>query len=106
MEKVFLPTIKGSAFCSSNGLFYPIIINMNKFLIILLFLNIFLKAYGESGEIGKFQMLEMLKFEKKQAEIIVDKLAERGRVNNEDASRIKRDIASIVEEEKNELENK
>ena len=45
------------------------------------------------------QMLGSLKMEKIQAEIMIEAMAKRGKLNNEEVSRAKREIASIKEED-------
>lgn len=49
------------------------------------------------------QMLNALKMEKIQAEIIADTMARRGKLSVEEVSRVKRDIASVKEEDSNDI---
>lgn len=58
---------------------------------------------GEGKSID--QMIHSLKFEKIQAEIMINKMAQSGRINKEEASRAKRAIASVQEESLEEMKN-
>ncbi len=49
------------------------------------------------------QMINALKFEKLQAEAMINKMTQSGRMNHEEASRAKREIASVQEESIHEI---
>lgn len=51
------------------------------------------------------QMLAQIKLEKKQMDDIVDKLASSGRISPENAVRAKREIASVKEEDAEEVKS-
>lgn len=51
------------------------------------------------------QVINALKFEKLQAEVMINKMARSGRMNSEEASRAKREIASVQEESLQEMKS-
>ena len=51
------------------------------------------------------QMLASLKLEKKQIELMVDKMAESGRITDEEAAKAKRELASFDDGDLNNLKN-
>lgn len=53
----------------------------------------------ESNEKTIEQKLAALNFEKRQAEVMVSRMLHSGRMNQEEASRAKREIASVKEED-------
>lgn len=56
---------------------------------------------GEGKSID--QMINALKFEKLQAEVMINKMTKSGRMNGAEAVRAKREIASVQEESLNEM---
>ena len=52
------------------------------------------------------QMMGAIKLEKKQVESMVEQLAQSGRISKEDASKAKREIASLSENDLENLKNK
>ena len=52
------------------------------------------------------QMMGSIKLEKKQVESMVEKLAQSGRISKEDASKAKREIASLSDNDLENLKNK
>lgn len=61
-------------------------------------------ASEESEEKTIDQMLASLKMEKIQAEIMIEAMAKRGKFNDEEVSRAKREIASVKEEDIQEIQ--
>mgnify|MGYP005685098741 CR=1 FL=1 len=51
------------------------------------------------------QMISSMKLEKMQAEVMINRLAQSGRFNSEEAQRAKREIASVQEESVQEMKS-
>ena len=77
--------------------------------LILLFLSIssaFAVEASEEEYKNMEQMMGSIKLEKKQVESMVEKLAQSGRISKEDATKAKREIASLSDNDLENLKNK
>lgn len=71
---------------------------------ILLIISMVLASQGVlAGTANVEKMIASMKFEKMQAEVMINRLAKSGRLSDEEASRAKREIASVQEESREEL---
>lgn len=75
----------------------------NKILLLSFVLVSSTQAFADTKSIE--QMLSSMKFEKRQAEMMINRLVKSGRLNHDEALRAKREIASVQEESLSEMKS-